>query len=122
MSVERRAFDLVPHNDFPDDLPKNAARGPYAAGTFSMTADARMMITYHPILVDDPSKLIGTLAHEIAHGIVRLFDRSAPGGWEMEEFAVELMTVYFGFGLFGANKAFQATFGKGGEGGSALGA
>lgn len=113
MSVEPGAFDLIAHDDFPADMRRGAPRGAYAAGTFSMTPGDRMMISYHPTLLDQPLDLIGIFAHEISHGLFRTVDRAPPGGWEMEEFAVELMTVYFGFGLFGANKAFQVTSGSG---------
>ena len=109
MSVEPDAFDLVAHNDFPEDMRRGEPRGEYAAGTFSFTATDRMQISYHPSLLERPLDLIGIFAHEIAHGLFSTADRPPPGGWEMEEFAVELMTVYFGFGLFGANKAFQVS-------------
>ena len=113
MSVEPRSFDLIAHDDFPEDVRGRAPRGTYAAGTFSVPDGDRMMISYHPSLLDRPFDLIGIFAHEIAHGLFLTVDRPPPGGWDMEEFAVELMTVYFGFGLFGANKAFQVTSGSG---------
>lgn len=109
MSVEPDAFDLIAHNDFPDNMRRGAPRGEYAAGTFSFTSGDRMQISYHPSLLERPLDLIGIFSHEIAHGLFATVDRPPPGGWEMEEFAVELMTVYFGFGLFGANKAFQVS-------------
>lgn len=103
MNVEAQAFDLVPHDDFPEGVD----HGDHVAGTFSVSEGARMTVTYHPRLLEEPTELIGVLSHEIAHGIMRTFDSAPPGGWEMEEFATELTTAYFGFGLFGANKAFQ---------------
>lgn len=110
MSVDPDAFVIVAHNDHPGRKPGERPSGNYAAGTFSFTDDYRMQVSYHPSLAEEPETLIGVLAHEVAHGIFATFQNPPPGGWEMEEYAVELMTVYFGFGLFGANSAFRTDF------------
>lgn len=72
-----------------------------------------MQISYLPSLLERPEELIGVFAHEVSHGLFATLDHPPPGGWDMEGFVVDLMTVYFGFGLFGANKAFQVDHGSG---------
>ncbi|MGI9413320.1 MAG: hypothetical protein ACR2PM_06615 [Hyphomicrobiales bacterium] len=104
-------FDLVAQEWHPDDVPDTTAHLSYAAGTYTEEPGGRMTIGYYPGLVEKPLDLIGMFAHEVSHGIVRTIDRPPPGSWQMEEFAVELATVYLGFGLFGANNAFQVGFG-----------
>ena len=111
--VEDWPFDLVAQAWHPDDDGKGTFDMEYAAGTYQEGPGGRMIIGYYPGLVDRPLDLIGTFAHEVSHGVVRSINSPPPGGWQMEEFAVELTTVYLGFGLFGANNAFQTQFGKG---------
>ena len=79
MSVEPDAFDLVAHNDFPEDMRRGEPRGEYAAGTFSFTSSDRMQISYHPSLLEKPLDLIGIFAHEVAHGLFTTADRPPPG-------------------------------------------
>jgi hypothetical protein len=51
--------------------------------------------------------LIGTFIHEIAHAILSGVEQEIPGGSEMEEYATDLATAFLGFGVFGANSAFD---------------
>jgi hypothetical protein len=75
-----------------------------AAGTFSFDGRA-VAITYDPALLDEPVKLVATLAHELAHYF--LAAELPPGGEEMLEPATDLTAAYLGFGVFGANVALN---------------
>ncbi len=77
-----------------------------AAGTFS-AKDGVVTITYASDLVDDPHRLVSTLAHELAHYLLSKVEEEPPGGWELHELATELTVAYTGFGIFGANTAFH---------------
>lgn len=80
--------------------------GSLPAGTFSRAGN-KALITYDPDSVDKPAVLVATLAHELAHYLLHSVRDLPPGGDVMEEFATDLTTVYLGFGLFGANQAFN---------------
>lgn len=84
---------------------QNVASDP--AGTFALDAGTQIRITYNPELVSQPGQLIATFAHEIAHGLVLTAHRAPPGGEDFEEYAVDVTTVFLGFGIFGANNAFE---------------
>jgi hypothetical protein len=84
---------------------KNAPSDP--AGTFAVEADGQIRITYDPDSISEPAKLIATFAHEIAHGLVLTARSRPPGGEEFEEYAVDVTTVFMGFGIVGANSAFE---------------
>jgi len=75
-------------------------------GTFS-SAGNEIIVSYDPGSVDDPWTLVATLAHELAHYILMAIRDRLPGGDDMHEYATDLLTVYMGFGLFGANCAFN---------------
>jgi hypothetical protein len=77
------------------------------AGTFTTETGRQIEITYNPELVSQPSNLIATFAHEIAHGLILTASSEPPGGEEFEEYAVDVTTVFLGFGIFGANHAFE---------------
>jgi hypothetical protein len=77
------------------------------AGTFCVQADGQIRITYDPDSISEPAKLIATFAHEIAHGIVITARSRPPGGEEFEEYAVDVTTAFLGFGIVGANSAFE---------------
>jgi hypothetical protein len=75
-------------------------------GTFSRDRNGAV-ITYDPGTVDKPAVLVATLAHELSHYLLHSVPDLPPGGELMHEFATDLTTVYLGFGLFGANQAFN---------------
>lgn len=82
---------------------KNAPAGPL--GTYSADGNAHI-ITYEPEAARDLEQLIATLVHEICHPIL-LSIPDPPPGEETEEYATDLATVFFGFGLFGGNSSFK---------------
>ncbi len=81
-------------------------KGDMPLGTFSRSGN-KALITYDPASIDNPAMLVGTLAHELAHYLLHSTPDLPPGQETMEEFATDLATVYLGFGLFGANQAFN---------------
>jgi hypothetical protein len=80
-----------------------------AAGTFVMRGDDAAgyiaEITYDPEQLADPSRLVATLAHELAHYRLAYTSHSFPGGDALHEHLTDLTAVYFGFGIFLANSA-----------------
>lgn len=79
---------------------------PVALGTFGVDGNTPL-ITYDPDLVDDPPQLVAVLAHELAHLWIADVPDAAPGGAAVAERATDLTALALGFGLFGANAAFQ---------------
>lgn len=68
--------------------------------------DGRFEISLARTLLDEPEKMIATLAHEIAHikllGENRITDN--------DELLTELTTIFFGMGVFNANAAFETFY------------
>lgn len=75
-------------------------------GTFGYEGED-VVITYDPADIEDPGRLIATLAHELSHYLLAHRDGELPGGDALEEPATDVMTVYMGFGVFGAASAFN---------------
>jgi hypothetical protein len=73
------------------------------AGTFHVTDEGALSISYSPALVANPMRLIATLAHEICHPLLLALPEEPPGGDEMEEFATDVAVTFFGFGVFNSN-------------------
>jgi len=84
---------------------RNVAPDP--AGTFSLSSERKLTVTYDPDLLGRPTHLVATLVHEVAHAILMGIEAEVPGGSEMEEYATDVATVFLGFGTFGANTAFE---------------
>jgi len=80
--------------------------GDHAAGTFSLHGN-EAVVTYDPASLDDPFKLVATFAHELAHYKLAGAVEEPPGGAGALETTTDLTTVYLGFGVFGANCAFN---------------
>ena len=76
------------------------------AGTFSHSGNSGL-ITYDPSHVQAPIKLIATFAHELGHYLNEGFQEAPPGGWDLIEPATDVTSVFLGFGVFGANSAFE---------------
>lgn len=92
------------------DMSKIAPLGQFssrgAAGTFSVRGNASH-ITYDPQVLNDPQDTIAVFAHELAHDLLLGAGSAPPGGPDMEEPATDLAAAHMGFGLFGANTAFE---------------
>lgn len=104
-------FDLIPQQEDIDPV-----LGPLAivqnveyepAGTFSIRPNQKLTVTYNPALLDQPMNMVATFIHEISHAILLGTNQEVPGGYDMEEYATDLATVFLGFGVFGANSAFE---------------
>ena len=80
--------------------------GTTALGTFQVRGNTAV-ITYDPGITSNPVQFIATMAHELAHYALAYAKDAPPGGEELMELATDLATVHMGFGLFGANTAFN---------------
>ncbi len=86
---------------------KNAPVNPL--GTYSRLENMnRHQVTYSPSLLSDLEAMIATFSHEICHSILPTVREELPGGFETEEFATDLATIFYGFGIFGGNNAFKS--------------
>jgi hypothetical protein len=77
-----------------------------AAGTFSTEGNAAV-ISYDPAEIGRPMRLIAILTHELAHYRLAAIAEAPPGGAALAEQATDLTALAFGFGVFGANAAFE---------------
>jgi hypothetical protein len=59
-----------------------------------------------------PAALVTHFAHELARYLVETFDQPPPAGIELYEPAVDLATVFLGFGVFMANTAARPANGQ----------
>ena len=80
---------------------------PNPLGTFDIKDNQEFVITYNPKLATNPTQLVATLAHELAHYLTCNAPEAPPGGWENWEFATDIAATFLGFGIFMANSAFQ---------------
>jgi len=76
-------------------------------GTFEAKDTSEIIITYNPAIVRDPTQLVATFAHELAHYLTGSGAEEPPGGWDNWEFATDIAAVFLGFGIFMANAAFS---------------
>ncbi|KAA0700713.1 hypothetical protein DTW90_03495 [Neorhizobium sp. P12A] len=110
LGLDSGAFELLPQQAAinphlgPLAVVQNAPHEPL--GTYSSHENAHV-ITYDPVAAKDLERLIATLAHELCHAILFSIPER-PADWaENEEFATDLATVFFGFGIFGGNGSFE---------------
>lgn len=74
-------------------------------GLFVVHGDG-VEIAYDPGLLESPSQLVATFAHELAHYLMH--DRGdPPGGPDLMEHATDCAAVYLGFGIFNTNAAIN---------------
>lgn len=76
-------------------------------GTFSINEENEAVITYNPKLVSDPTQMVATFSHELAHYLTSTASEPPPGGWENWEFATDITATFLGFGIFQANSVFN---------------
>lgn len=84
---------------------QNAPTNPL--GTFQATGSNEIVITYNPAIVNNPSLLVATYAHELAHYLTGSSLEEPPGGWDNWEFATDIAATFLGFGIFMTNSAFN---------------
>lgn len=73
-----------------------------AAGTYQGAADASALITIDRANLRDPMKLVATAAHELCH-VHLLGDGHISREEEDHEPLTDLLTIFLGLGIFGAN-------------------
>jgi hypothetical protein len=71
------------------------------------TTDRIPVITYRPGELAAMT-MAGSFAHELARMLVETFEEPVPGGALLHEPAIDLATVFMGFGVFMANSTFEA--------------
>lgn len=71
-----------------------------------VSTDRLPIIRYAPESAQ-PLTLVATFAHEFARYLVDTFEEPPPGGELLREPAIDLASVFMGFGLFMANAAFE---------------
>lgn len=74
-------------------------------GTFQLDPGVGAIITYAPELLGDPTGLVATFAHELAHYLLSSEQDLVED--ETHELLTDLVVAYSGFGLFGANSSFH---------------
>lgn len=75
------------------------------AGHYQKRRD-KFVVSLESSQLTDPMCLVGTIAHELGH--VRLLGEGrVHGGFEDHEPLTDLLTVFFGLGIFTANSAFS---------------
>lgn len=84
----------------------NVQNPAHAAGTFSHSGNAGR-ITYDVGLLKRPVSLIATFAHELGHYFNDGFRHGHPDGEDAIEPATDTTASFLGFGVFGANSAFE---------------
>ncbi len=76
-------------------------------GTFLVNDKNEAIITYNPKLATDPTQMVATFAHELAHYLTSTATEPPPGGWDNWEFATDIAATFLGFGIFQANSVFN---------------
>jgi hypothetical protein len=84
----------------------NVQNPAHAAGTFSHAGNGGR-ITYDVGLLKRPIALVATFAHELGHYFNDGFRHGHPEGVDVIEPATDTTATFLGFGVFGANSAFE---------------
>lgn len=102
VSLFRRVRDHAGMGDWPCGIePDASAERPWLSGATSVP-----VIRYRPDSLA-PASLVAALARELARYYTETFDESAPGGPALVEHALDVTTVFMGFGVFMANSVLE---------------
>lgn len=109
MNVNRDRLELEffedQHGEFQRSLCVVEGSSEGATGHYKKRRD-RFVISLESSQLADPMSLIATVAHELGH--VRLLGEGRiHSGFEDHELLTDLLTVFFGLGVFTANSAFS---------------
>jgi hypothetical protein len=83
--------------------PDASADRPWLSGANSVP-----VIRYRPGSIE-PMSLVAAFAHELARYYTETFEEVAPGGAALAESALDIASVFMGFGVFMANSALGCT-------------
>jgi hypothetical protein len=98
----RRVRDHAGMNDWPCGIePDDDAERPWLSGATSVP-----VIRYRPDTLG-PTLLVASLARELARYYVETFDEPVPGGPAFLEPALDIATVFMGFGVFMVNATLE---------------
>lgn len=109
MSVEYEKIEISLFSD--DNLPlihplaASESKKSGACGLYEKAED-RHLVSIEQKLLTNPTKLIATIAHELAHARLLGENRLEPD-CEDGELLTDLTTIFFGHGIFTANSLFQ---------------
>lgn len=109
MGVDRARIDL--EHDEADDNPAMSAHVPiYTAGTGAAghhrVRGGRSVIGIRDDQAAQPMALVATIAHELGHVLLLADGRISPRRQDHEPLT-DLLTIFFGLGIFSANAAFE---------------
>lgn len=79
--------------------------GPHELGTYQMRG-GKYHITLESSQAVNPEGLVATIAHELGHVVLLGEDRLDPD-YEYHEPLTDLLTVFYGLGIFSANSSFS---------------
>jgi hypothetical protein len=98
----RRVRDHAGMGDWPCGIEPDAdAERPWLSGATSVP-----VIRYRPDALG-PTSLVASLARELARYFAETLDESAPGGQALLEPALDIATVFMGFGVFMVNATLE---------------
>ena len=113
--IDPSTIKLTPVDEMKDGFLGESAiiqtTGPSACGRYFVKANPdgtyREEITYDYSLIDKPTNLIATLAHEVAHALHGRSQTQLDIEPELYELFTDLTAVFFGYGVFLANSRFN---------------
>lgn len=91
-------------DDMIHPLASSGERRGHVLGTYRPRRDGKSTITLDLNKAHSPQSLIATVAHELGHVILLGEDRLDPD-YEDHEYLTDLLTVFYGMGIFNANSA-----------------
>jgi hypothetical protein len=94
-------------SDIPDLIPVGSSRREGPAGLFTQSGrSGRLIIGLEISHIGNPEVLVAVMAHELSH-VHLLADKRLTGEEADHEALADLLTVFFGLGIFTSNAAFS---------------